>query len=262
MSRLRAVPLMAVLLLPACSSKHDAVVPPPIESVIFAEVHETYSPAGRALRLDLRTQREYGCFNFRIDAALRTAGQAGWNVDIDGVEAPNICLTAIGPARASFTLGAPVIGDRVLLYDVQGAGMVAHLVVDDATLRLEGDGPATPVRFPLPTLRRVPPQSAWGFVAWATPAEEAKALQFLDALEAAGAEPIALEPGDYDVFLVDDAGTVRWPGNGFNHARAFAHHVEAGAPSLQDVVAEFDVDGLQIAVYDDRGRAVLSWMMP
>ncbi len=258
MLRPRFLPLLVLLLLPACSTR-DRVSQPPIDSVILAEVHETFAPEGRGLRLDLRTEREYACFNFRIDASPRAAGAAGWSVDIDGVQSPKVCLTATGPARARFTLGAATAGDRVLRFDLQGMAMVTHLVLDDATLRLEGDGPATPVRFPLPLLRRVPPQSIWGFVSWQEPADEAEALRFFAALEAAGVEPLALEPGDYDVFLVDDAGVVQWPGNGFNHARAFAYRFAPGAPSLADVVAGFR-DVLQIGVYDDRGGSALSWM--
>lgn len=48
--------------------------------------------------LSMETEKIYGCFNVSIVSGLRRS-DARLNVDIEGIETPEICLTAFGPAR-------------------------------------------------------------------------------------------------------------------------------------------------------------------
>jgi hypothetical protein len=53
--------------------------------------------------LSMYTQHIYGCSNFEIKADLRATRRL-LEVAVEGIHAPDICLTALGPATAHFDL--------------------------------------------------------------------------------------------------------------------------------------------------------------
>lgn len=89
---------VGLLGLAGCSPKDIGA----LEGRLFFTVKESYRQMAEgvepSLYLDMETEKVYPCFNYRILFDL-DRGSAGLNVDIQGIEAPGICLTALGLAR-------------------------------------------------------------------------------------------------------------------------------------------------------------------
>lgn len=75
----------------------------PIEGRIFFEVTEGYvqgeSPGEPLVILCLETEKIYPCLNYSVRAGLERLGEK-LTVRLSGVEIPEVCLTALGPASA------------------------------------------------------------------------------------------------------------------------------------------------------------------
>ncbi len=250
--------LCAALALPGCL--HPADKTALVTSRVRVDLRETLSPAGRTLEMPAATEREYGCSNYTLLYHLTRLG-AHIAVAFDGVSVPDICLTALGPARCRVPLGPTAEGTFPLTLNVEGVARQGELVVTASTLELAGfdGGPVTIAR---PLLRRVPPATIWGLVGWGPEDESDKVKAFLDSLVVVGARPATLAAGDYDYFQVAEDGTVKMPmQGGYYFSRAFAFHFDGDHAALANVVAAFGRP-LWIAVYDDQGNAWFNWVSP
>jgi len=250
--------LCAALALPGCLRPTDKTAP--VDSLVRAGLHETLSPAGRTLEMPAATEKEYRCSNFTLLYRLTRLGEHV-AIAFDGVSVPDICLTALGPARCRIPLGPTAEGAFPLTLNVEGMVREGQLVVTASTLELRGfDG--GPVTIPRPLLRRVPPATIWGLVGWGPEDQSDKAKAFLDSLGVVGAQPVTLAAGDYDYFQVAEDGTVKMATQGgYYFSKAFAFHFEGDRAALPGVVSAFGAP-LWIAVYDDLGNGWFNWATP
>jgi hypothetical protein len=89
--------LVGLLGLAGCSPKDIGA----LEGRVFFSVKESYRGAEEgvepSLYLDMETEKIYGCLNYRILFDL-VRDIAGLRVNIEGIEVPDVCLTALGPA--------------------------------------------------------------------------------------------------------------------------------------------------------------------
>jgi hypothetical protein len=231
----------------------------PIGSRIVLRLHENLAATGRSLELLGKTEKIYGCLNFSIFYDLRLAGDA-ISVRFDGISMPDICATALGPARCSVPLGPTVTGARRLVLATRDGSAVTRLVVDADSIEVQG-APGAGIVIPARVLHRVPPGTIWGWIGWGPSDQSARAQAYIDSLALVGAQPARLLPGDYEYFQVDAQGRVTLPGLlGFYFMRPYAAHYDGDPARLPGVVKAFG-DSLWISLYDDRGGTLYSWML-
>ena len=83
----------------------------------FSESYENYNKPGiPVIYFNLKTEKEYGCVNYNISTEIRLSGN-NLDVYIKGIQEPNICLTAIGPATSSSSLDIPAGNYKLILHD-------------------------------------------------------------------------------------------------------------------------------------------------
>ncbi len=102
------IPILILILIAGC----DIVEPPqhqinPLNSKIDFRVIEAYpnaeKPSEPQIYLQLKTEKIYGCFNEEIALKYSIQGNS-IDVDILGINTPNACLLALGPAQATVKL--------------------------------------------------------------------------------------------------------------------------------------------------------------
>jgi len=254
---LPALALGCALLATGCFERTSP--PAPIDSGVVLRLHEKLAATGRSLELLGRTERTYGCSNFSILYELQLAGDA-ISVRFTGIHMPDICLTAIGPATCTVQLGPTAMGSRLLLLGTTGGSVVTRLVVNADSIEVKG-ARSVGITVPAPVLHRVPPGTIWGWIGWGPDDQSARAQAFLDSLALVGAQPTRPLPGDYEYFQVDALGQIGLPGSyGFYFLRPFLFHYAGDPALLADVLKAFG-DPLWIALYDDRGGTLYSWML-
>ncbi|HEY6553678.1 MAG TPA: hypothetical protein VI669_09990, partial [Vicinamibacteria bacterium] len=227
-TKLPAMMLIAALSVLSCD---DAPTQPPpestgisIDSRILITPSERLSDGSRALVLKCRTERPYSCINYRIPFTVVRQGAtvlvSFGKISLSG----SVCLAAAGPATCAIDLGALAEGTYSLVFNSSTGNTRFDLLVEQGAYTVtprQGSG----VAFSPATLRRIPDETIWGLIGYVGPAGgpfDSLAGSFLDSLEAHGAEPVTLEPGEYGEFLIDSSGNMQWPGtSGYYVARPY-----------------------------------------
>lgn len=141
--------------LPGCLGQ-DLTAPPatPVDSTLILRLREEVSPDARRLFLEVRTSTEFPCFNYRVDHVAGIEGRR-IRVEFTGVSIGEICLAAIGPARATVPLGTLAAGSYDLVLTVRGQAQLRVLTVSPEAYTVRpARGPWTV--FEDPVLIRVP----------------------------------------------------------------------------------------------------------
>jgi len=250
------------LILAACSPNEPDTATNttvPLGSPVQFGVHEDLTAAGRSIRLDGATEQIYGCVNYRLLVRELHLPRAS-RLEIDGVSVPSICLTALGPAKASIPLGDLPAGIHSLRIAARGTEVEGTLVTSpDSIVIVGGEGPWT--KFPTRVLHRVPPGTIWGMIGWGPEDRSSEAQAFLTALEASGAQPLVLAPGEYDYFSVAADGTVLAPPNrGYYFSRAFAYRMPGDRGAVPGLIVASD-EHMWVSTFGDRGESWLSWVL-
>jgi hypothetical protein len=208
----------------------------------------------------------YPCGNYEIVYAVTRIGfrilVSFQRVDLGGFG----CAFAIGPARCDVDLGALEPGTYSLTFFANTGTTNMELVVDrdfyEAT-RIAGES----VSFTMTTLRRVPEGTVWGLIGYSGRLggpQDSLAAAFLDSLAVRGAQPVALDPGEYGAFYVDSLGEMQWPGaHGYTFAAPFVRHYTGASDSLGAVVAYFGRvygEWLSVRLLTWRGDYYATWV--
>lgn len=251
----------------ADSPTQPAPGPPdlPIDSKILVTPSEQLSDAGRALILTCRTERIYQCVNYRIAFDVTRSGSSIL-VRFRYIDVPTICLTATGPAMCALELGTLDPGDYSVEFRVGTAVTRVNLIVSDGAYSITSEAGES-VSFSLATLRRIPDGTIWGLIGYLGVAPEpyhTLGRSFLDSLEARGAEPVALEPGEYGAFQIDPSGQMIWPGtHGYYAARPWVLHYAGPSETVAKVIEQFGVtqsQWLSIRLHTWRGEWYATWL--
>ena len=225
----------------------------------------------RSLTFACRTQQTYPCFNYILDCSLAQR-QHSIRLDFNRVIAPSVCLTAIGPARAQFDLGALAPGSTSLALRTPLGDVNGLIEVSEGSYRaLVPEGAA---RFDDPTLQRIPEGTVWGFFGYAGPEMEPVARAVIDEMASLGAMPRTLAEGRYsvslpgyngDTFQADVSGAIHYDDNtGYYHVLPFALSFGGDTEALRDLVARTGRehgDLLHLRIYTWRGDAFFSWVL-
>jgi hypothetical protein len=250
-----ALPVLGVILA-SCRSMSPTHVEP-IRSEVSITAHEQLGASARTLQMICKTTQIYPCSNYGIVSSVNRSG-ASIAINFRGVEVPGICLTSTGPATRTLDLGSLADGSYALTVNSGGSTLNGSLQVTDGVISVTAP-PSTAVGFPRPVLHRIPPQTIWGVVGWATPTQAPKAQAYLDALVAAGAGPQSLAPGDYDFFSVTPAGEIQSPETaGYWYAQPYVFKYAGDVATLSSLV-HGQSDSLWIRLYTDRGDQFFSW---
>ncbi len=175
-----------------------------IDSDIIIRMWETLDSTKRTFQLHCQTEEIYPCYNYGISNTFSVFSER-IEIKLDGILVPDICLTALGPARAFLdleTLSEGTYGISILINNSQSTG---SLIVDPEYYELNLDIKRQ-VDLKFDRLNRVPENTIWGRVNYHKSSTEQLAEAFFDSLKVIGAEYRAYRPGDYGYFRIDSDG--------------------------------------------------------
>jgi len=238
----------------------------PLEGRLFFAVHEAY-PGGEegvepSLLLSMETEMIYGCCNYSIDAVIHHLG-ALLSVDIRGIQQPDFCLTALGPANLGRFL-EPEEGTYSLEFSDGPKKNVYELRVSQESVTITGEGsrlggfaqPEYEVFWRYPTdsfavMCGTTTDTAWVFE------------DFLARLQA------AVDIQEHEFPSYGEIGYPRAPqGSQVNHpARYFIYGDETGFAAAGDVLRTYVRDviggfqGVHIWLLNWKNESFRSWQM-
>ncbi len=135
------ISLVQIVILPGCVNDSNELKLLPLEGKIIIGIDEGYDDYGSiappSVFINLTTQKIYGCSNYYISAVCSVEENL-IEVFINGIAAPEICLTALGPAAARIKTGLKE-GNYILRIRAPGFVDEYSVVLNKGFIRVEGD---------------------------------------------------------------------------------------------------------------------------
>ena len=251
--------LVIILLFALGCSKQESFEP--IVSDIEITMVETIDSTGRTFQLKCVTKEHYPCANYHLVSNLTKASNS-YVIDFMGIEIPEVCLAAFGPALANIELGNPAnaVYDLVIKTDEATSTGKLYVSTDHYILDFVQTGR---IGFTNPILNRVPENTIWGTIGYHNSDTKTLAEEFIESLKSLGAETRSYLPGDYGYFSISSKGQIEPPENHGNYfIDAFILEYTGKSNNLKDVVRNYGLnynDKLKILLYTTRGDMFRSW---
>lgn len=263
MKKLQPLILCSLLLFYGCKDERFHQLYRPIDSKVRISLWENLSTFQRALSFRCSTEKIYGCMNYSILYKLTKYGYA-INIMFTEIYAPDICLTALGPATANVDLGSLADGAYNLSIIVNDQMFQTQFQVTTDAYRLtNSDGGL--ITFPRPVLMRVPDHTIWGSVGYHTVSSMHRAESFCDSLISRGAQPRQYIPGDYGYFEIDSTGAIKpLTNHGYYFIHPYVYYFPYDTLLVRNLVKEFGKtvgDSLSISLYGSHGEEFYSWVL-
>jgi hypothetical protein len=238
-----------------------------IDSPVQVSLAQDLTPDGAMLVVSSATVRIYPCVNAWILHETVINGNL-ITIHLTGIFQPEICLTALGPATASISLNSLAEGEYSIDFIVNNYISSFKLGVTAETYSLTGS--STPwIQLKQPVLGRIPRGTIWGCIGYGTGDDgEPTPSPFvvLIALQEAGGTDLALSPGDYGHFEIDEEGNLVTPSNlPYPAVRTFLMRYDGAESDLEEIV---DWVGKTYGAYlgvelnTDKGGRYYSWVNP
>ena len=257
---------VAVLLLSTCCHCSDKPTEQPIKEldtrVIFSlvEMPPCYNCVDTpSVKLILRTEKEYGCFNWSIDETFEVCGSE-LTLEIHGIHVPDVCLDAFGPATAAEKLE---LHNGIYTLSIENGDFTDQYAVSvtDSTLGLLGSD--STISRAEHTLFWRYPENSFVYLCGTTTETSWMCDDFLDSLH----EAVTLTE-----FTFPDTGRTCYPRSSAGHyfdapARYFYYNSEADFDTAGELLARYardiigDQQGIGISLHNWKNKAYRSWMM-
>lgn len=219
----------------SCSDTITEVNYDRIDSRLELILNEELSADSRSLDIDCLTERIYGCCNYGIDYWMTKMGNK-ISISFNQIVIPDICLTALGPARNKIKLGTLSAGQYVLNLMVNGKTQTVNLKVSDSSYKVEYE-PGLDFIFKKTELKRIPHNVIWGSVGYINDTLTTSVNAFLDSLNIIGANEINLSPGDYGYFQIDSFGKIVIPEHhGYPFIKIYLYEFNGNIETLKSLV--------------------------
>lgn len=179
-------------------SIQDPIVVTNIDKEFYVNLWEELYPDTRNLRINIQSLKNQDCLNYTIAYDWESTDKK-FDLSINHIVPPGDCVPGVAPAHTEISVGdlesklynMNIVLDETVINEGQ-------LIVNSEfyTLQMETE---EGIIIPEKTLRRVPNNSVWGFVAYQNTADQMIASRLLSDLEGQG-ESISLREGKYGYF--------------------------------------------------------------
>jgi hypothetical protein len=233
-----------------------------LNSDVVIRMNEELGNPARSFELDLKTDISYPCINYSL-ITNSEANTSKISIEILGIYEPNICLTAIGPARSTI----PISNIQNKSYDIEfkiGSNIsTGKLICESKEFRLQMND-FVQIKINEPVLKRIPVNLIWGTVGYHNSTTLGKVNEFINSIKAAGASEINLENGNYNYFEIEN-NTINEPNNsGYWFTKSFVYSFTGDKNIIRSIVKDYSIsfgDLMSISVYGDMGEKFLGWIL-
>ncbi|MCB9232547.1 MAG: hypothetical protein H6581_12830 [Bacteroidia bacterium] len=214
--------------------------------------------------LEYASDEVYECSNVAIVYEL-VESEGKITVKLQGKQDPEVCLTAIGPAKARVDLSHLAEGEYEFKTQYRNyAATNATLVVSDDTWKFVVHEESM-ITFNRPILRKIPKGTVWGKLEYNTENQREVASSFLQDLEKEQCEITDLKEGNYGEFYLRTSGRqIERKVEGEGWEMPFVYHYAGEFERLKILVKMYAGkygDDLRIRLMDDQGNQAFSWKL-
>lgn len=226
----------------------------PLDSKIIFKVVESYdnydSVSTPQFYVELKTEKEYGCFNYSIPAEIKVE-EKSIVIEILGIYKPDVCLAAIGPARTRIKL-AQLSGFYEINITNNNFSDKYNLLVTDSLIIIDGKE-TTDTKPSINFLWRYP-ENSFVFLCGTTLSDSSLCGSFIDTLQSA----VKLRE-----FHFSDFAEIPYPtaSQGYYYdanARYFYYESEEEFDKIEDVMRRFKYR--YFPNDDGIGLTIINWM--
>ncbi len=251
---------LTLILITFSCSKDDVSEYDKVNSDIKVVIAEELSDSKGMLNIASETIERQPCINFSLISKHDLEGNK-IKIKYSGIYRPEICPTAIGPARAnhSFDLlngnyDIELINDNIsnsisLMVDSEKY-IIKSLLVRNIVLEMD-------------TLYRVPAYTYWGTIGYHQESSERLVNDFIDTLKIMGANFKSFKNGNYGYFTIVDNEIQAPMNHGYHFAKAIIFEIdENNEQILKDGIlnfAEIYRNDLSISITSFRGERINIW---
>lgn len=225
-----------------------------LSGTVVLELREHAVNGDRQMALYAETREEYPCLNFYIEYSYIKDSDSR-HIHFEGVRAPRVCLTAIGPAKAFMGLGKMEEGEHELQFLINEELSISKFLVSEEEVEVKMIS-ASPefLEFREKVMYRLGDNHAWGYIHAKSSDQEKEIEAFMDELWAMGAIEESLDPANYGFFRITQEA---W--HFFDHLQEyqpqnpFVFLFEDGFESLTTLADNYS-DHFVIVLYDTQGN--------
>jgi hypothetical protein len=233
-----------------------------VDSDIVIKMSEELGNPSRSFKLGLWTDKAYPCINY----SLITNSEATTNkitVDILGIYAPNICLTAVGPASSTITITNIQNKSYDIEFKIGTKISTGKLICTSNEFNLQMND-LLQIKINGPVLKRVPNNLIWGTVGYHNSTTIDKVNDFISSIKAIGALEVNLEDGNYNFFEIENNGIKVPTNSGYWFTKSFVYSFTGDKNLVKLIVKDYSKnfgDLMSISVYGDLGEEYLGWIL-
>ena len=224
----------------ACSLPAQWSKPEPLENGVILRLEAPVDENGRQNpSLLLTTKDPYECKDARF-ASETTITDSKVSIKITGVTSPADCEPKLQPVTLRVDLGGLATGEYPLRTTINRQFFKAYISISEDHFELRTDEDPNLFYIANGRLNKVPQGAIWGHMSYGEGDGKKMAEQFLAELEALGAKPMNLPPGDYGEFYIHFQGqpseTSTGPGT---YDFPFVFEYEGGLEALKPLVEKY-----------------------
>lgn len=252
------VSLVLSLLVCSCSKESDPGVVVDFPKTFEVGIQEVFEGNTRLLKLQLRTLEVFECAGAQIDLSLERTYDLV-ELSVNEIIQPDTCYPLLQPASGSADVGRLEDGNWPIALNLRQTILnQGQIVVKPGSIELlmftqYGIVPGRTL------LRRIPPQTIWGYIAYPTSALSDVANQVLATIDSLGARPVFFPPGYYSDFTVLPSGALQMPLPEIERTYLlFLHRYEGTYESMQSIISPYmtSQNELEIRVFFHDGRTL------
>ena len=233
-----------------------------VDSDIVIRMREELGNPTRSLEFGLQTEKAYPCINYSLITNSTTTTDK-ISIEVLGINAPTICLTATGPAGSTI----PVSSIQNKSYDIEfklGTNIsTGKLICTSNEFKLQMND-LLQIKIDGPVLKRVPVNTIWGTVGYHSSTTSDKVNDFINSIVTAGASEVNLEDGNYNYFEIGNSKIKEPTNSGYWFTKTFVYKFNGDKNLVRSIVKDYSKNFgelMSISVYGDLGEEFLGWIL-
>jgi hypothetical protein len=256
--------ITVVIVLSGCDLlESGSTASPELDSKILFKVNESYEPHGEEqepkIFIDLYTAKTYPCFNYSI-VTSHSVNKKQIEIELLAINAPEVCLTALGPARGRINLGY-LDGGYEIIFKNREFRDNYNLIINDTLIFVDGE--ETVNTKPLTSFLHRYPENSFAYLYGSLDSLKYLDQKFRDTLT----QTIKITE-----FTFQDFADIPYPLSSSGHhydapARYFYYDSEEDFDKIESILKSFlesyfsDEQLYSIAIINWKNVEIYSWML-
>ena len=250
--------LLATLVIHSCS-KDDKNSDGKINSKIAVTLIEELSESNNSLNILSETIEQQPCINYSLLTNYKKDANS-IRISYEDIIKPEVCFTAIGPAKTSISYDLPN-GEYDVEFVNDGVLNLADLSVDNEKYIIKMLSQNNIV-LKRDNLYKIPTNTYWGTIGYHQDSSQKLVEDFIDHLKQEGAGFNTYKNGDYGYFIISGSEIQPPTNHGYHFIETIIFEYKGDFEQLKDKVLQFaDSNREELSIYlmNYQGKGISLW---